>query len=60
MSLQELEISEHIHIMETYYDLNALLEDRIDNQTDFEEARSYILLLLHASPPYENHAQIHL
>ena len=33
MSLQELEISERIHIMETYYDLNALLEDRIDNQS---------------------------
>ncbi len=33
MSLQELEISERIHIMEAYYDLNALLEDRIDNQS---------------------------
>jgi hypothetical protein len=59
MSLQELEISERIHIMETYYDLNALLEDRIDNQSNFEEARSYILLLLHASSPHETLAQIY-
>ncbi len=60
MSLQELEISERIHIMETYYDLNALLEDRIDNQSiaTYYKHSDFFYNLIHSRGGHSIHMAI--
>jgi ubiquinone/menaquinone biosynthesis C-methylase UbiE len=60
MSLQELEISERIHIMETYYDLNALLEDRIDNQSiaTYYKRSDFFYNLIHSRGGHSIHMAI--
>ena len=60
MSLQELEISERIHIMEAYYDLNALLEDRIDNQsiTTYYKRSDFFYNFIHSRGGHSIHMGI--
>ena len=60
MTLQELEISERIHIMETYYDLNALLEDRIDNQSiaTYYKRSDFFYNLIHSRGGHSIHMAI--